>query len=290
MPPQRHGAKLVTALRGGRRRAAVILCRRGRLAAAILRRRGRLAAAILRRRGGRAAGILRHGGLRYACPICRGRFRHFLAAPNGRANARCPRCGSLERHRRIWLYLRARTELFDRPTRLLHLAPEPCLAQRLRASRTVDYLSGDLTPGVGMVTLDLTALHFPDASFDAALCLHVLEHVADDEAAMSELHRVVRPGGWCLVEVPLRGEETLEAWPGISREERERNFYQSDHERLYGRGDLAKRLEAVGFEVEVDVFRDAIAPELRRRYRLAFDLGPAIADSDEPWITFRCSR
>ncbi|MDQ3871941.1 MAG: methyltransferase domain-containing protein, partial [Chloroflexota bacterium] len=188
------------------------------------------------------------------------------------------------------LYLHARTELFDRPTRLLHLAPEPCLAERLCAAETVDYLSGDLTPGAGMVTLDLTALDLPDSSFDAALCLHVLEHVADDRAAMKELHRVLRPGGWCLVEVPLRGEETHEAWPGISAQERELHFYQADHERLYGRSDLAARLEAAGFEVEVEIYRDELAPEARRRYRLALDLGPDVEASDEPWITFRCSR
>lgn len=233
--------------------------------------------------------MLRRGGFRYACPICRGRFRSFQPGPNGRPSARCPRCGSLERHRRIWLYLRARTELFDRPTRLLHVAPEPCLAERLRAAETVDYLSGDLTPEVGMVALDLTDLDFPDASFDAALCLHVLEHIPDDEAAMGEIHRVLRPGGWCLVEVPLRGEETAEAWSGMSGEERARHFYQADHERLYGRSDLAKRLMAAGFDVEVEVYRDAIALALRRRYRLAPDFGPEVEVSDEPWITFRCT-
>ncbi len=279
MPPDHHEAKRAGALDQWSRRARSFLWRGGRRAGS-----------VLRHAGGRAATTLRHGGLRYVCPICRGRFRRFEPAPNGRPNARCPRCGSLERHRRIWLYLHTRTELFDRPTRLLHVAPEPCLTERLRASPAVDYLSGDLTPGVGMVTLDLTDLDFADESFDAALCLHVLEHVPDDRTAMKELHRVLRPGGWCLVEVPLRGEETVEGWPGMAGEERERCFYQSDHERLYGRGDLAKRLQEAGFGVEVDVYRDELAPEVRRRHRLALDLGPEVEASDEPWITFRCSR
>ncbi len=268
MSPNRNAVRVPSALVEGRRRA------------------GR----IIRRRGRHLAATLRYAGLRYACPICAGRFRRFGPGPNGRPNARCPRCGSLERHRRIWLYLHGRTDLFERPTRLLHLAPERCLADRLRCTETVDYLSGDLSPGVGMVTLDLTDLDFPDASFDAALCLHVLEHVGEDGVAIAELHRVLRPGGWCLVEVPLRGEETVEAWPGMTGEERARHFYQADHERLYGRRDLAARLGAAGFDVEVDVYREQLAPEVRRRYRLALDLGPAVAASDEPWITFRCSR
>ncbi len=42
---------------------------------------------------------------------------------------------------------------------------------------------------------DATALPFPDASFDAAVSFKVLAHVPDIRAAMSEMARVVRPGG-----------------------------------------------------------------------------------------------
>jgi SAM-dependent methyltransferase len=50
----------------------------------------------------------------------------------------------------------------------------------------------------------VTALPFPDASFDRALCLDVLEHLAyeDQPRALAELHRVLRPGGELLVSVP----------------------------------------------------------------------------------------
>jgi SAM-dependent methyltransferase len=50
----------------------------------------------------------------------------------------------------------------------------------------------------------LTALPFPDASFDRALCLDVLEHLAYDEQprALAEIFRVLRPGGELLVSVP----------------------------------------------------------------------------------------
>jgi SAM-dependent methyltransferase len=50
----------------------------------------------------------------------------------------------------------------------------------------------------------LTALPYPDASFDRALCLDVLEHLAFPEqpAALAELHRVLKPGGELLVSVP----------------------------------------------------------------------------------------
>jgi len=50
----------------------------------------------------------------------------------------------------------------------------------------------------------LTALPFPDASFDRALCLDVLEHLAYEEQprALAEIFRVLRPGGELLVSVP----------------------------------------------------------------------------------------
>jgi SAM-dependent methyltransferase len=91
----------------------------------------------------------------------------------------------------------------------------------------------------------------PDASFDAVLCSHVLEHVPADGAAMRELRRITAPGGWCLVMVPLdlRSEQTYED-PSITLpEDRTRAFWQHDHVRLYA-ADIGERLAAAGFAVE----------------------------------------
>jgi arsenite methyltransferase len=46
---------------------------------------------------------------------------------------------------------------------------------------------------------DATALPVADASFDAALSVQVLEYVADADAALRQLHRVLRPGGRLVV-------------------------------------------------------------------------------------------
>jgi len=50
----------------------------------------------------------------------------------------------------------------------------------------------------------LTALPCPDASFDRALCLDVLEHLSyeDQPRALAELSRVLKPGGILFVSVP----------------------------------------------------------------------------------------
>jgi ubiquinone/menaquinone biosynthesis C-methylase UbiE len=50
----------------------------------------------------------------------------------------------------------------------------------------------------------VTALPYTDGAFDEVLCLDVLEHLtfAEQPAALSELFRVLRPGGGALVSVP----------------------------------------------------------------------------------------
>ena len=66
------------------------------------------------------------------------------------------------------------------------------------AGLDANYASERVTQG------SLTALPFPDASFDRALCLDVLEHLQFEEQprALAELFRVLRPGGELLVSIP----------------------------------------------------------------------------------------
>lgn len=174
------------------------------------------------------------------CPCCDGRFRRFVAAPWG-TDRLCPRCGSRDRHRALWLWLRDRMRLEETRLRLLHFAPENALERRVRP--LTDYVTADLNPGAAMVAADITRLPFPDDSFDAILCIHVLEHVDDDRAAVAELRRVLRPGGWAAVMVPIDLDRaTTHEDPSVtSPEDRRREFWQHDHVRLYGR-DLAGRL------------------------------------------------
>jgi len=190
------------------------------------------------------------------CPCCKGHFRAFLPfGANQRPNALCPGCFSLERHRMIWLYLQQRTNLFSAQLKMLHVAPEFIFQRRFKAMKNLDYLSSDLRPTEAMVQMDITDIHLPDDTFDAIYCSHVFEHIPDDRKAMRELCRVLKPGGWAVLQVPLdhNMEKTHEGTDDMTGIDREKHFGHHDHQRLYGL-DYKDRLEEAGFQVRVDQF------------------------------------
>ena len=95
---------------------------------------------------------------------------------------------------------------------------------------------------------DIQSLSFNDNEFDIILCSHVLEHVVDDNASMKELFRVLKPGGYAIIDVPVDyNNETIED-VNASVEERLERFGSKTHLRYYGK-DFKHKLESVGFKV-----------------------------------------
>lgn len=230
-----------------------------------------------------AARRVAYFGVMHACPFCGGRFRSLLpfghdlpvlqragVIGGGRRNhALCPVCWSSDRERLVFLYLQRRTALFSRPHELLHIAPERHLRSALARLPGSRYVSGDLSSADVMVRLDVARSPFSDGSFDAIICNHVLEHVPDDSAAMREILRLLKPGGWALLQVPigLALAETVEDPSAATPEAREEAFGQRDHVRIYAR-DYEQRLAAAGFRVEVDGFAAELEGGEAERYGL----------------------
>lgn len=209
-------------------------------------------------------------GHRVECPICAGHFRKFLAAGvNKRPNARCPRCGALERHRLFWLYAQ---NLLTGPLKILHIAPEYFLQKSLRKLPNMDYLSADLKSPLAMAKFDVTAIPLENEIFDVVLCSHVLEHVPDDRQAMREIFRVLKPGGWAYLQSPVDKSRavTLEDATITTSAERRRVFGQADHVRVYGR-DYVERLVEVGFSVKIEAYARTFSVEQITRYGLDVD-------------------
>ncbi len=205
------------------------------------------------------------------CPICGNSGIAFL--PSGdppRPHARCAFCGSLERARMAWLYLK-RLNLPKSGMRVLHVAPENSLREKFKSIPGVEYIAGDkFEPGYQWaketIKLDVTEIPFPDEHFDMVICSHVLEHVPDDRKAISELFRVMKKGGLGLFIVPFEQdrEHTYEDFSINTPEGRKKAFGQHDHVRIYGR-DYAERLKEAGLKVElVDLGAEATYMEYFR--------------------------
>lgn len=146
---------------------------------------------------------------------------------------------------------------------MLHVSPEPVLGEKFKAQYR-DYVSIDLDGRKAMQAMDVTALTFPNETFDAVVCNHVLEHVPNDRAAMAEIYRVLKPGGWASLQVPIKGDMTTEDPSVTDPAERQRMYGQEDHVRQYGR-DYVSRLKRAGFKVRVIPKETLAEPEFLDR-------------------------
>ncbi len=121
----------------------------------------------------------------------------------------------------------------------------------------------ELLPDAWLLRADVCALPLADGSVDAAVSANLLEHVPDDEGALREICRILRPGGRAAVVVP--------AAPGTY------DYYDRflGHERRYSRGELAAKAQQAGFEVLEDAHLGApLYPAfwaVKKRNRLRYD-------------------
>jgi SAM-dependent methyltransferase len=170
----------------------------------------------------------------------------------------------------MFLYLRDETSIFTAPTRLLHFAPEPALSAVFERHPNIDYVTTDIAGSDVSIRMDAEDLLFRDNVFDCVIISHVLEHVPDDQRAMSELARVLRPDGFALIMVPILGTpdgRTFEDPSIVDPRERERIFGQADHVRRYGH-DFPDRARAAGFDVTDVPYPGLLGAETTRLHGL----------------------
>jgi len=196
-------------------------------------------------------------------------------------NFSCPRCGAHDRERHLLLYFRA-THLLDeiKDKSVLHFAPERRLAAIVQAAAPATYVKADLFPASPDVKrVDIAAMPFNDQTFDFVIANHVLEHVADDAKVLSEIHRVLRIGGYAVLQTPYSPRLTR-TWQdaGIDTDDaRLVAFGQEDHVRIFGR-DIFERFVAAGFQSLVGEHDDLLSDTDPRR------LG---VNAREPFFLFR---
>lgn len=202
------------------------------------------------------------------CVICKHTIFDFLPYRNGSRSRpplisalqvigsnidhfECPACGCHDRERHLILYMQT-TGICDfiQGKHILHFAPERQLSSIIQSLDSCYYLKCDLYPQASdVVKIDILAIPYETESFDLVIANHVLEHVTDDLQAVAEIHRVLKPGGYAILQTPysLKPHHTWSD-PGIDTDIARLHAYgQEDHVRLFGR-DIFDRLTSVGLE------------------------------------------
>jgi len=185
-------------------------------------------------------------GSTYQCNICEQKLRKFIVLKNG--DLICPNCGSLPRTRRLQ-FLIDQVDLYQK--KILHFSPSPSMYARLRKAYGDNYVASDYVGEFEAAkTYNLEAVEEPDNIYDFIICYHVLEHIENDAKAISELYRILKPKGICLVQTPFKSGEIYEDSSIRSPAERFAHFGQEDHVRIYSVEALSARLENAGFKVK----------------------------------------
>ena len=209
------------------------------------------------------------------CPIC-GEFCIEFQPFGSRLDEKeqCSNCGSLARHRSLYIEMKRETNILNETNniKILHFSPEPTFYYLFNKKDNIDYVPIDLNKKLYKkelfffcdgITLkyfenyqdyikdevDVQDIPYDDNTFDYIIINHVLEHVPQDKKAISELYRVLKPGGVAFISVPIGGEITNEDERINTQELRLKYYDDPTHLRLYGR-DLKGKLEGFGFEVE----------------------------------------
>jgi SAM-dependent methyltransferase len=237
-------------------------------------------------------------GTGHLCYACNKRFGRFLPYRRGMKdvprfiaamdvigsdveNFFCPRCGAHDRERHLLMYF-DHASIWEkiRGGSVLHFAPEKILTRRIAEAMPAKYIKADLFPTAADITKeDIAELSFSDGTFDIVIANHVLEHVVDDTAALSEILRVLKPGGYAILQTPYsdRLQHTF-ADQGIADDQsRLQAFGQEDHVRLYGK-DIFAKIEQIGFESRVCTHAQVLEKYVSQTYGV---------NSREPFLLYQ---
>ncbi len=217
-------------------------------------------------------------GAKFYCPVCDRHINHFLPLPEFYSlNAKkygyrynmeqaetlnyqsysCPVCGASDRDRLCALYIQTYSSSAknEEKTSIIDIAPSAPLSQYIRniiatSKLNASYRTADMEMTGVDDKIDISDMRLYDNNqFDFFICSHVLEHVPDDNKALSELYRILKPGGSGILMVPiiLDLEEIDEDIFETDESERWRRFGQHDHVRLYSKKGFIDRARKAGF-------------------------------------------
>lgn len=222
---------------------------------------------------------------RHECNFCGSKIRNFLSYRGGWKNQpqlmvllaftgsdvdnfSCPVCGAhdRERHLRMFMdHLNITSKLKDAV--VLHFAPEKILCGYIADQKPLHYIKVDLFPSTqDIIKMDMLDIPYQENYFDFLIANHVLEHVSDLHKALSEIHRVLKIGGYAILQTPYSTQlhHTIED-AGITTDDMRLELYgQEDHVRLFG-SDIFNIITAVGFNSHTLTHQEAL-PYIDSKY------------------------
>jgi SAM-dependent methyltransferase len=190
-------------------------------------------------------------GEKYHCNICNRGLKRFIPVHDG--DKLCPRCGSLARNRRLYEVIQ--NGYLKKNNTVLDFSPSRNLYRVLKENENIKYISTDFSGEfLSDRHYDINNIGLPDKCIDLIICYHILEHIDNDGRAMTELCRVLKNDGTCIIQTPFKEGDINEDPLIQSSEERLKHFGQTDHVRIYSVNGLKNRLSLSGFKVDVREF------------------------------------
>lgn len=206
------------------------------------------------------------------CYICNTTFNHFTKFRGGSKklseysrmlnmigsdvdNFGCMYCGSIDRERHLYMFF-DKLNMWEKikGAKILHFAPEKNLRTKIIEQSPLEYIGADLYPRTEDVKkIDATKVPFADEVFNFVIANHILEHIPDYTKALSEFYRVLKPGGYAILQTPyskiLKNNFEDE---NLNTDELRLFFHGlEDHVRTFGEYQFLKSIEGVGFNLQV---------------------------------------
>jgi SAM-dependent methyltransferase len=168
-------------------------------------------------------------------------------------NILCPNCLSTARERLIIALLKEEFKIAGK--KILHFSPEKNIYNFLKTNNEI--ITADIEPlfyksiDGKIKDEDATRLSFNDNSFDVVIGNHILEHIPDDTKAITEIYRVLKPGGRAILQIPYSTKisGTIEEPEINDAKKQSAMFGQKDHVRIYQLQNYVERLQSRGFKV-----------------------------------------
>ncbi|MDA3879796.1 MAG: hypothetical protein PF436_05345 [Prolixibacteraceae bacterium] len=206
-------------------------------------------------------------GNSYRCNVCEStfrRFKHEKSAP--KREYICPVCHSKSSFRTLWFYLTNEVIGKKNKNKFLYIEPERIIVEKLNTTDiSLDIINREYFNSQKF----LGRQKLKGGLYDVILFIHQLEYIKKDEAALAELRRLLRLGGFVLLKTMLHPhmDRTYENIVSDYDRDRLKKYFKPGVERVYGIN-FKKYIENAGFLVEKLDYASTLGHHAVKYYKL----------------------